>query len=64
MDDLRLKKLTIFTLHRTILSQICPAILSAAEVKLESTDLTTVTTTAQSIVGAVNCATCQAGVVL
>ena len=61
MDDLRLKKLTIFTLHRTILSQICPAILSAAEVKLESTDLTT---TAQSIVGAVNCATCQAGVVL
>ena len=57
MEDLRLKKLTIFTLHRTILPQICPAILSAAEVKL-STDLT-----AQSIVGASNWDPRHAGVV-
>ena len=39
MEDLRLKKLTILTLHRTILPQISPAVLSAAQVKLESSDL-------------------------
>ena len=38
-ENLRLKTLNIFTLHRTILHQISPSVLAAALARLDTTDL-------------------------
>ena len=38
-ENLRLKTLNIFTLHRTIIHHISPAVLMAALARLETTDL-------------------------
>ena len=38
-ENLRLKTLNIFTLHRTIIHHISPPVLRAAMARLESTDL-------------------------